>query len=155
MNKFDFVYKLIMEGIKSGYPFGKMSNKEIENRLPNSLKYCIDIKKELVVNITIHSLSTKKSHGLHLIKKSHGKTFELIDKAIFSILTSSSIENLFECIFDKDMLLISFEKFEKENTIIINIINSFYLTKSQYKKRKDEEFHIDNFDKKFKIIRIS
>lgn len=146
MNKFDFVYKLIMEGIKSGYPFGKMSNKEVENRLPNSLKYCIDIKKELVVNITIHSLSTKKSPR---------KTFELIDKAIFSILTSSSIENLFECIFDKDMLLISFEKFEKENTIIINIINSFYLTKSQYKKRKDEEFHIDNFDKKFKIIRIS
>ena len=52
-------------------------------------------------------------------------------------------------------MLISFEKVERTNKIDINIINAFYLSETQFEKRKEEEFHIDSSGKKFKIIRIS
>ena len=52
-------------------------------------------------------------------------------------------------------LLISVEKQQNENKITIFVINAFHLRETQYKKRIDSEFHIDNNGLKFKIIKIS
>ena len=100
-------------------------------------------------------MSFKKMHGLHGIKFSHAKTFQLIDKAILAILQDNSGETKFECLFETRNLLISFETKQTENKIKITIINAFHLRDSQYKKRIKEDFHTDNNGLTFKIIKIS
>jgi hypothetical protein len=100
-------------------------------------------------------MSNKKMHGLHNISFSHAKTFELLDQCIFKILQDNSATTLFECLLEQKNLLISIEKQQNKNKITIFVINAFHLRESQYKKRIDSEFHIDNNGLKFKIIKIS
>ena len=145
-----------MEGLKSGYKHGNLMKNEIELRLPASNNFCTNIlKKQLQVNLTIHSMSNKKMHGLHNISFSHAKTFQLLDQCIFKILQDNSATTLFECLLEQKNLLISIEKQQNKNKITIFVINAFHLRESQYKKRIDSEFHIDNAGIRFKIIKIS
>jgi len=69
LNKFNNLYNIILEGLRSGYPSGKLSENEIKFRLPLSIKYCEDIlHKSLYVELTQHSLSPNKNHRFTFIK---------------------------------------------------------------------------------------
>ena len=46
MNNFDFIYNLLMEGIKSGYKHGDLPQSEINERLPLSNDFCTKILKK-------------------------------------------------------------------------------------------------------------
>ena len=45
MNNFDFIYNLLIEGIKSGYKHGNLPKNEINERLPLSNDFCTKILK--------------------------------------------------------------------------------------------------------------